>query len=77
MLPPVLPSAYKKTVGTPKLDFTKLNTWPIPTPVNASPNGLPQMRHDSGSKRLTYLTLYGILSHTFVPALLAHLMSIL
>jgi len=71
---PVLPSVYRKTVGTLILDFSKLNTWPIPTPVNASPNELPQMGQDSGSKRLTYLTLYGILSHPFVPTWPAHLL---
>ena len=74
MLLPVLPSVHKKAVGTLELDLSKLNTLPIPTPVNASPKELPQLGHDSGSKRLTYLTSYGILSHTFVPALLAHLL---
>jgi hypothetical protein len=35
------------------------------------------MGHDSGPKRLTNLTLYGILSHTIMPAWPAHLLSIL
>jgi hypothetical protein len=73
----VLPSVYRKTVGTLKWDLSQLNTWPIPTPVNASPDGLPQLGHDSGTKRLTPLTLYGILIHTFMPAWPAHLLLIL
>jgi len=73
----VLPSAYRKTVGTLIWDLSKLNTWPIPTPVNASPDELPHMGHDSGTKRLTVLTLYGILIHTFVPTWPAHLLLIL
>ena len=39
--PTVLPSVNRETVGTPMAQLSKLNTWPMPTPVNACPSWSP------------------------------------
>src|SRR5437867_1468621 len=43
------PSAYLHGVGTPiRCSFSRLNTRPACSPVNASPSQLPAPTHDSG-----------------------------
>ena len=45
---PVLPSAFLHSVGTLDVNFSRLNTLPACSPVNASPTPLRMPTHDSG-----------------------------
>ena len=46
--PPVLPSVNRETVGTPIAQLSKLNTWPMSTPVNDCPSWLPNQAMTRG-----------------------------
>ena len=51
---PVMPSELSHAVGTPENSFSRLNTQPIPAPVNACHNPLRGNSHDSGASVVRY-----------------------
>ena len=47
--------------------LSRLNTWPVFSPVNASPIPLRVSTHDSGPMRLAKPSSYGTFIHCFLP----------
>ena len=52
--PPVLPSALSSASAPGSKDFSRLNGWPMRSPVNASPTPSRVSTHDSGASVVRY-----------------------
>ena len=64
---PVLPSELSHAVGTPENMFSRLNTQPIPAPVNACHKSLRTNSHNSGASVVCY-SFTARDSHPLLPA---------
>ena len=69
-LPFMLPSPYQDKVGTPEVVISELNTWPVRTPVNASPASLRMQVHDSEPRWCATPFLCGSLIRYSMPVYL-------
>ena len=64
----VLPSVLGNAVGAPDKSISRLNSLPMPSPVNACHNPSRGCSHDSGPARLATPSLYETLTHYSLPA---------
>src|SRR4029077_2904834 len=67
-----LPSAFLHSVGTPDVNFTRLNTLPTLSPAHASPPPSRMTTHDSGSSRLARSSTCRTPIHYHLPVSPAH-----
>ncbi len=65
--PTVLPSATQKASASRTCFVTWLNTWPIASPVNASPQTSRSDAHDSGPMRFALPSSSGTRTLSFLP----------
>jgi hypothetical protein len=65
--PTVLPSATQKASASRTCFVTWLNTWPIASPVNASPQTSRSDAHDSGPMWFALPSSSGTRTHSFLP----------